>query len=54
MRILSLDQASRTSGYAVFIDNKLETYGQFTLADSDIGVRLVKFRNKIKELIEKY
>lgn len=54
MRILALDQASRTSGYSVFIDNKLETFGKFTFEDADIGIRLNKIRDKVAELIEQY
>ena len=52
MRLLALDQASRTSGYAVFNDNELITYGTFTYEDEDIGVRLHKIRNKVQGLIE--
>lgn len=54
MVLLSLDQASKTSGYAIFIDSKLEAFGQFTFDDPNIGNRLVKIRNKIIELINKY
>lgn len=52
--ILSLDQSSRVSGYAVFIDGTLYTYGKFTFDDYDMGERLVKIRNKVKELISQY
>lgn len=52
--ILAFDQASKISGYAVFIDGKLETYGKFTFDDVDIDVRLVKIRNKIIELVQQY
>jgi len=31
MRLLALDQSSRVSGYAIFIDDKLETYGKIEL-----------------------
>lgn len=53
-KILALDQASRTSGYAVFEDNKLVAYGHFTYDDIDFGVRLLKIRNKVKSLIDEY
>ena len=53
-RLLSLDQSSRTSGYAVFDNGQLIKYGKFTFDDADIGIRLNKIRNKVKELIEEY
>lgn len=52
MKILALDQASRTTGYAIFEDGKLINYGKFTFEDSDFGLRLQKIRNKVKSLIE--
>lgn len=52
--ILALDQASKTSGYAVFIDNKLSSFGKFTYEDVDIDAKLVKIRNKVQELINTY
>ena len=54
MRLLALDQASKTSGYAVFIDGKLEDYGKFTFEDVEIGDRLHKIREKVAELIANY
>ena len=51
MRLLALDQASRTSGYAIFEDDKLIDFGTFTYDDTDIGVRLHKIRNKVDSLI---
>lgn len=54
MRILALDQASRTSGWSLFDNGKLVTYGKFTYEDEDFGIRLVKIRNKVKSLIELY
>lgn len=54
MKLLALDQASKTTGYAVFIDGKLETYGKFTYEDSDIGIRLNRIRNKVSTLVADY
>lgn len=53
-RLLALDQSSRTSGYAIFEDGKLLTYGKFTYDDADFGVRLEKIRNKVENLIHDY
>lgn len=53
MRILALDQSSRVSGYAIFDGDDLIDSGKFTVDDSDIGIRLVKIRNKVEELIDK-
>lgn len=54
MKLLALDQASRTSGFAVFEDDKLIKYGKFTFEDSDFGIRLMKIRNKVKSLIDEF
>lgn len=53
-KLLSLDQSSKTTGYAIFNNGKLETYGKFTYEDVNIDIRLVKFRQKIKDLIKEY
>ena len=52
--ILALDQASRTSGFAIFQEGKLTDYGTFTYGDDDFSLRLVKIRNKVISLIEQY
>lgn len=54
MKILALDQSSQTSGFAIFNNGQLIDSGTFTLTDSNIGKRLVKYKKKIAELIEKY
>ena len=54
MRVLALDQASRTSGYSIYEDGKLIQYGKFTFTDTDFGIRLNKIRNKIKTLISDF
>lgn len=53
-RLLALDQASITTGYSIWEDKALKTYGKFTFNDSDIGVRLQKIRNKVQSLIQEY
>lgn len=52
--LLALDQSSHTSGYAIFSEGKLISYGKFTFDDNDIGDRLYKIREKVKSLIEEY
>lgn len=54
MTILALDQASRTSGYAVFCDDQLIDSGKFTFEDTDIAKRLMKIRNKVEGLINEF
>lgn len=54
MRLLALDQASRVSGYAIFIDGKLETYGKIVSEHDDIGERLHYIREKVSKLIADY
>lgn len=52
--LLAFDQSSQISGYAVFADQELIASGTFEFADSPVGKRLVKIRNKVIELIEQY
>lgn len=52
MKLLTLDQSSILSGYAIFDDEKLIDYGTFKF-DDDLNVRLVKIKNKVQELIQK-
>lgn len=54
MRLLALDQATRTTGYAIFIDGKLELHDKFTVDDECIGERLHKIREKIATLVMDY
>lgn len=54
MRVLALDQSSRTSGWAVFDDGKLVTYGKFTADQTDVGDRLHFIRTRISWLIDDY
>ena len=52
--LLAIDQASVTSGYAVFKDGELVDYGKFTFNDDVIADRLVKIRAKVQELIKEH
>lgn len=52
--ILALDQASRTTGWAVFQEDKLVASGTFTVADDYFANRLVKIREKVDSLIQQY
>ena len=54
MRLLALDQSSRTTGFAIFEDGKLIQYGTFTFDDEDFGVRLYKIRARVYSLIQQY
>lgn len=51
MKILALDQASRTTGFSIYEDGKLIQYGKFTFTDTDFAIRLNKIRNKLKSII---
>lgn len=52
--LLALDQSSQTTGWAIFKNDQLFTYGKFTVSNQNIGVRLNLIRTKISELIEDY
>ena len=50
-RLLALDQASRTTGWAVFDGSELIKFGKFTATEDDIGERLYEIRNHVKNLV---
>ncbi len=52
--LLALDQSSRVSGYAIFQEQELVTSGTFAYTDSDMGKRLFKIREHVKQLIQVY
>ena len=54
MRILSLDQASYTTGYTVFDNGKIIKVSHFDCVGDDLADRLVQFREKITNLINDY
>lgn len=54
MTVLALDQSSKCSGWSVFEDKKLLTFGYFTFDDENIGQRLFRIREEVKELIDKF
>lgn len=53
-KILALDQSTRITGYAIFNPvGDLLTWGKLSLTEDDLGQRLYKFRNWLKQIIEK-
>ena len=54
MKLLALDQATRTTGYAVFNDGIPVVIGHFTITKDDFADRLVEIRNTVIKLIEEY
>ena len=52
--LLALDQASKTTGFAIYIDGKLSIWDKFTYDNDDFGKRLVLIRNKVISLIKEY
>lgn len=54
MVLLALDQASRVSGWAVFVDEQLIDSGTFSVTNKEIGARLFNIRKRVLALIEKY
>lgn len=53
-RLLALDQASRISGWCVFINGELKEWGHLTTDQEDIGERLVKIRKFILQKVEEW
>ena len=54
MKLLSLDQSSHITGWAIFEDNKLIQNGKFDLKSENIGERLWDYRKHIEKLINEY
>ena len=52
--LLALDQASHTTGYAVFKDGKVIKVSHFTCTGTDLGGRLLQLRQNIENLIDEY
>lgn len=51
MNVLALDQSSKITGYAVFVDGALNHSGVINLTSSDLGIRLMQLREEIKDFI---
>lgn len=51
MRTLTLDQSSKISGWAIFEDGKLIKYGKWSFNDDDLGIRLVKLRASLLQIL---
>lgn len=54
MRILALDQASRISGYSIFVDGILLESGKIVTEQDQIGQRLHTLKVKVIQLIQSY
>ena len=54
MKLLALDQASRTTGFAIFDNDKLIKYGKFTTEQEEINERLHTIRKEINKIITDY
>ena len=52
--LLALDQASKVTGWAIFEDGELKSYGKISLDDPNTDIRLVQLRQGIQTLIADY
>lgn len=52
--LLALDQSSRCTGYSVWEDGSLISFGHFELSEGDIGKRLDQFVQKLYSLVQEY
>lgn len=53
-RLLALDQASKVTGWAIFEDGELKSYGKISLDDPNTDIRLVQLRQNIQTLVADY
>lgn len=54
MKILGLDLSTKSSGWAIFDNEKLQDYGCITAASDDLIKRIHKMTDELKNIIEKY
>lgn len=54
MRILAVDQSTRSTGYALFNDGDLRSYGVITSKNKDPLIRMREMCLQINNLIKKY
>lgn len=52
--LLALDQASKVTGWAIFEDGELKSYGKISLDDPNTDIRLVQLRQGIQTLVADY
>lgn len=53
MRILSLDASTRSTGYAIFNDKKLENYGVISASSTDVIKRINKIVSELEQILTK-
>lgn len=53
-RLLAIDQASKVTGWAIFEDGELKSYGKISLDDPNTDTRLVQLRQDIQTLVADY
>ena len=53
-RLLALDQASKVTGWAIFEDGELKSYGKMSLDDPNTDTRLGQLRQDIQTLVADY
>lgn len=54
MKILALDCSTKSTGYALFEDNKLTEYGVLTAKSKDVFERIKSITNQIEILLRRY
>lgn len=51
MRILSLDASTKSTGFAIFNETKLETYGCLTASSADLVKRISKIITELEQVL---
>lgn len=52
--ILALDLSTKNTGWAVFVDDKLEASGEVKAASTDVILRIKKITEQLQSIIEQY
>lgn len=53
-KLLAFDQSLNVTGWAIFKDGSLETFGKFDTSEHETARKLVEIRNSVLELIKEY
>ena len=52
-KVIGLDMSTTSTGWCLFYDKELETYGCLKETEKDMSIRLINMRNQIKEVLNK-
>ena len=52
--IISLDLSSKSTGWCIYYDNKIQSYGCLQTSSKDVIARIYYMRDNLREIVNKY